>query len=671
MPGFRRRDCFSGRYEALPDSRLTVLIFPIALIVFLAWWFFRYYQNQRPRPGTLEWIYMRDKPPFLIPDKIHPMTRKDLLPILLITAVYAVVTFLYLGDTKAPQSFARFTPENPSTTIELKDPAVVDRIFYYTGLYHAGKEGYTLEFSMDGSNWVKQPDMSQEYSETFRWLDAGLDETNGLTRYIRISPPRQPMELGEIMIFVADENDASGRRELGIDELIWSDGLAARLFDEQHLVPERYDVTNSTHFDEIYHAYTAYQHVRGIYPYETTHPPLGKLITALGIRIFGMTPFGWRFMPALFGLLMLPILYIFIKNIFGKTLVAACGTILFASEFMHFTQTRISTIDVYGVFFILCMYFFMYRYMASGLDAPFRKTMLPLALCGLSFGLGVASKWISVYAAFGLIVLYVMYLAARKKYARLNEKPFAGFLVKTLAWSVLFFVVTTLNIYISSYIPYALTTYPKPIPDSVPVLFRSLLSIQISGNNGGITLYDLWDQFWNNQVNMLTYHGKSVLNDQHTFSARWYQWLIDQRPILYYYNSMGQVRGTLSCLANPLLCWGGLGALAACVVAFVRKNSFIALFVITGYLSQLLPWIPIQRITFPYHYFPSLIFLVLAFCVVFDRMLARNPQSRKYIYILTAASCLLFLMFYPVVSGYPAYNWYIDYFLKWLPSWTF
>ena len=48
--------------------------------------------------------------------------------------------------------------------------------------------------------------------------------------------------------------------------------------------------------------------------------------------MFGMTPFGWRFMGVLFGVLMLPLLYLFVKNLFGKTVVAACGTALLAAD---------------------------------------------------------------------------------------------------------------------------------------------------------------------------------------------------------------------------------------------------------------------------------------------------------------------------------------------------
>lgn len=66
---------------------------------------------------------------------------------------------------------------------------------------------------------------------------------------------------------------------------------------------------NSTYFDEIYHPRTAYEQLH--YDefdsaYEWTHPPLGKTLMMIGIELFGMTPFGWRFMGTLMGVIMLP-----------------------------------------------------------------------------------------------------------------------------------------------------------------------------------------------------------------------------------------------------------------------------------------------------------------------------------------------------------------------------
>lgn len=56
--------------------------------------------------------------------------------------------------------------------------------------------------------------------------------------------------------------------------------------------------------------------------------------------IFGVSPFGWRIMGTLFGIAMLPVLYLFAKKMFKKTWMAGIATTLFAFDFMHFTQTR-------------------------------------------------------------------------------------------------------------------------------------------------------------------------------------------------------------------------------------------------------------------------------------------------------------------------------------------
>ena len=77
--------------------------------------------------------------------------------------------------------------------------------------------------------------------------------------------------------------------------------LTPHIIDEQEKIAPYYSYQNSSYFDEIYHARTAYEHIQNIYPYEVSHPPLGKVLMGVGIRIFGMVPFGWRFMGTLAG----------------------------------------------------------------------------------------------------------------------------------------------------------------------------------------------------------------------------------------------------------------------------------------------------------------------------------------------------------------------------------
>ncbi len=626
----------------MPIARVITLFFPILTAGILILFFAYYYRAMQPRLGTLEWIHNYDKKPLRFPLRRYPMERKDTLPILLITAIYAVVAFFFLGDTTAPQTFYHFQGEE-SVVITLDKPQAIGNVMYYTGLYGGHETGYTLSFSEDGKAWYTQQEMGHDYANLFKWLYATLAEDNPTAvRYIRITSDRT-LDLGELAIYDMDGNL--------ITDLSYDESLAP-LFDEQDLIPDAPTSLNSAYFDEIYHARTAYEHQQNIYPYEVSHPPLGKLIIMLGIQIFGMVPFGWRFMGTLFGVLMLPILYIFLKNLFGKRVIASCGTLLFAFDFMHYTQTRIATIDTYSVFFILLMYFFMYRYITTPLDAPFRKTAPSLFLCGLFFGLGAAAKWTSIYAGLGLVALYVLYLVFRGRYyARENRMgEFGGFLVKTLLFSVLSFIIIPVILYVLSYIPYGLAR--------------------------GMTIADgmLWDPeyykiIWDNQVFMFTYH--SGLEATHAYSSRWYQWLLDIRPILYYraYPAEG-IKSAIVAFNNPVVSWGGLLAIISLFVSVIKRRSGKALFILIGYFSQLGPWLIISRCTFSYHYFPSTLFLVLAISYVLNNLWERKFGRYKLaVYGFTGGALLLFVAFYPVLSGLPAPQSYTQ-FLRWLPlSW--
>lgn len=639
----------------------------VAVFLYAAFFCYLYYRLEKLRPRSAEWINRRVKPVFEF-RRAGVLCKKDILPLSVITAVYAAAAFLFLGNTYSPQSFHRFERGDEAVVVELAEPARIREIFYFTGLYRGhDNRAYKLELSSDGEEWTEQygtdrvtgepnghSGMTQNHSETFRWLTANLHPRQpNDTRYIRIRQLYAPLELGEIAVSVSDPQTEQTRR-LSAEEMIIPE-RAARLFDEQNLVPERRDVLNSTIFDEIYHAYTAYQHLEGIYPYETTHPPLGKLITSLGIALFGMTPFGWRFMPTLFGVLMLPLLYILLTWMFGKRKIAVCGTLLFAFEFMHFVQTRISTIDVYTVFFVLCMALFMYRYITTCLDAPFWKANAPLIFAGLSFGLGAAAKWQSVYAGTGMLAVFCIHLVRRYNHHRKKEQSFLPFFIGTGAVALFSFIIIPGIAYAACYIPYALPKAPEGGYDGLAVFMRAV-----------------WDVCADNQKSMFNYHYG--LEATHPYSAKWYQWLLTSNPICYYYNPLHDAgtRASIWGFTNPLVTWAGLGTLIACVVGAIRRRSHTALFAVIFYLSNLLPWVLVSRATFPYHYFPSMLFLCISIAWVFDRMIERNEKKgTRYVIAFTAASLALFVLFYPVLSGIQVPSWYPQNLLRWLPNWNY
>ena len=526
----------------------------------------------------------------------HPMEKKDRLPILIITAVYALTAFFQLGDMTAPQTTVDFAQIGPVTLQITGSPIYTTGIRYYSGL---GTGSYNIEISEDGEHWSTlwrrhddpndkkkvtsyyfanadgyTPDyaLGQGYNQLFKWIDITVENPQNI-QYLRIrgKADKQTLQLAKLCLLGQDGQAVpfSFRMTEGSAA---PDGLDEML-EVNTLVPTKSTWRNSTYFDEIYHARTAKEHVDGIYPYEVTHPPLGKLIIGLGIRLFGMTPFVWRFSGTLLGVLMLPILYIFLKNLFGKTIVSICGTTLFATEFMHLTQTRISTIDTYAVFFILGMYFFMYRYLTLPAGTPFYKGVAPLFLSGLFWGLGAASKWTVFYAGIGLAVLYFMGL-----YQKLRDWPTEGrhpinkgrWVTQTILFSVLCFILIPFAIYVASYLPYAealgVEAFAQSDKNGFALLLQNLWGKLTGGEDfvaQNIPRDNLLNIMANNQWYMLTYH--QGVHQAHPYSSWWFQWVVDARPILYYMdNTVTGFTTRFAAFANPVVCWTGFFAVVIC-----------------------------------------------------------------------------------------------------------
>lgn len=556
--------------------------------------------------------------------------RRGGIGIAVLTAVYAVAAFTGLGSANAPQRFCTLEA-GESATLALDGVHSIDTVWYYTGLY-TGE--YTLAYSDDGITYTAAGTMPQGYADLFKWLQPQPADTAPATAaYVRVTASAH-LELGELALL-----DAQGKR-IAVRE-ITGPATAAALRDEADTVPAASTYFNSSYFDEIYHARTAYEHLRGVYPYEVSHPPLGKELLALGIALFGMTPFGWRCMGALFGVAMLPLMWDLLRRMFRDDRVALCGAALLACDFMHLTQTRIATIDSFATFFILLMYLFLYRYFTQG-------RLRHLAACGIAFGVGAATKWTCLYAGAGLGVLWALHWVFQGVQAHRDGdgRRYVRRLISNIGFCLVFFVLVPGMIYYASYYPYGAA---RGLHGAGMYFTREYAAIVLE-----------------NQRFMFTYHAGLVAT--HPYASRWWQWLLDLRPILYYLSYGDGTVSTIGAFVNPLLCWGGLLALPVLAYRAVRHDR-TALFLLVGYLAQVLPWVFISRLTFEYHYFAATLFLVLALGYVFDRLRQRGYLG--IVYAFTAANGALFALFYPVLTGVTVSRSYAWNVLKWLPDWPF
>ena len=571
------------------------------------------------------------------------VTRTDALLAAALTLVYGAVAFIGLGDVKGPVSRYEFPEYGSSVTIELPDDFRLSYMRWFAGV----RTGHIYVWiSEDGESYTNAGSFDQDYVAVLKWHDWEPDALGPRVKKIQLLSDGK-IDLAELAI-----HDALGNRMA--PEALRFEPEAAALFDEQTLVPKGESTyMQNSYFDEIYHPRTAYEHIHNIKPYEVTHPPLGKLLLGIGIRIFGMTPFGWRFSGALFGALMLPVFYVLTKKLFGNSLIAFAGTTIFAFDFMHFTQTRLATIDTYAVFFILLMYLFFWLFLDDDPDAEGfsrRRQTRNLFLSGLFFGMGAASKWTCFYAGAGLGLLWLLYWIRRGR--RLTKAERGGELARELAGNValclLFFVAIPAAVYYVSYVPYG----------------------RAAGMSGAKMLFsgDYAKIVWKNQQYMFRYH--SNVTATHPYSSRWYQWIADIRPILYYQAfPTSEIKQAIMAMLSPLVCWGGLLALPGMVWIGIRRKSRAAVFLVVGYLAQLLPWLGVERVVFEYHYFPCMPFLVLSLCFVFDTLRDRDKKWPRRVLCFAGAAVALFALFYPALSGVPAKVSYFREVLKWLPTW--
>ena len=136
-------------------------------------------------------------------------------------------------------------------------------------------------------------------------------------------------------------------------------------------------------------------------------------------------------------------------------------------------------------------------------------------------------------------------------------------------------------------------------------------------------------------------------------------------------NSSQGLSARIAAWLNPVLCWGGLMSLPLLGWMCFARRDRRAGFILVGYLSQLLPWVPVTRLTFAYHYFPSALFLVLSLSYMLTLRRENESSWRISALVLVTGSAALFLLFFPVLNGLPISVELSARLLRWLPTWPF
>jgi dolichyl-phosphate-mannose--protein O-mannosyl transferase len=578
------------------------------------------------------------------------ITKKDLITIVLLSVVFFSIAVVNLGLTQSPTTTTQLTA-GQSFYLDLGSSTNVKSMIF---LLKQGAINITISTGSPG-NWQNNsinnlwPSATSE--DYYKWNEVNIGLT---TQYLEVNFSQAgsfPTIIAEIAVI--DQNNHQVTIKSLNDEGSGNPNLH-NLVDEQTMVQYPSDYMQNTYFDEIYFVRTAEQYLHSQLPYEWTHPPLGKLIQATSLLIFGFNPFGWRIMGVIFATLMIPLIYLFGKKMFGTWIGGFSAAFLLTFDFMHFTMARMGTADTYVVFFSLASQLFFFIYLKNVLDKGWKTSIIPLFFAFFFFALGFSSKWLVLYGFVGeLLLLVVIRLnEVRKLKSNLTSKTYA-FLDHPYS-IIVAFILMAIGIYFLTYIPDMLA---------------------------GRSFFDVI----NLQGQMYIYH--TTLTATHPFSSPWYSWPFLFDPInsavhvpvwLQSASLSNGLTSTIVVMGNPAVWWIGFTAVIGLTVynlpKVFRKNFSLkqylpAIFLIVVFFFQWIPYVLLTRVIFIYHFYSNVPLLCLASAFVISKYWG-NKWMKIAAVAYFALTIALFVLFYPVISGVPTSTTTVTN-LKWFGSWVF
>jgi dolichyl-phosphate-mannose-protein mannosyltransferase len=357
------------------------------------------------------------------------------------------------------------------------------------------------------------------------------------------------------------------------------------------------------------------------------HPPLGKWIIGLGIKMFGNTAFGWRFMAAVVGVISILIITRTARRMFASTVLGCGAGLLMALDGMHLVLSRTAILDIFLTFFIVAAFGCAVldrdarrtrwlRQLENGLDPTqsgrLGRPRLSWASvpwwrlgAGVMLGCGCAVKWSAIWFVPVLALLIFLWEAGARRTVGARH-PWRDTLLDETGW-ILAMVVLVVVVYLASWTGWLLSD------DGWKRHFLRDELGQPESSVGG-ALYNLWAY----HVDMFGFHD--TLDKAHPYQSWPWQWLLLGRPVAFDW-STAPICGADSCaaevllLGTPALWWSFLPALVGLAWFGVTRRDWRAGAIGAGVGAGILPWFYFElkhRTMYYFYALPAEPFLVMA-----------------------------------------------------------
>ncbi|MFC8448184.1 dolichyl-phosphate-mannose--protein mannosyltransferase [Kitasatospora sp. NPDC057223] len=422
------------------------------------------------------------------------------------------------------------------------------------------------------------------------------------------------------------------------------------------------------------------------------HPPTGKWVIALGEWMFGLGPFGWRFMTAALGTLSVLMLCRTGRRLFRSTLLGCLAGGLMALDGLHYVMSRTALLDLVVMVFALAAFGSLLvdrdrtrarlaaalppdgadrAYLAGHIGDRAGTGPRPWRLAaGLFLGLSASVKWNGLYfLAFFLVLTLVWDVGARHTAGA--RHPYRSVLRKD-CWSALSLAVVAALTYLATWTGWLRSGqgYGRHWADGrggtwswIPAPLRSLWHYEHA-----------------------VYQFNVGLHTPHPYESNPWSWLVLGRPVLFHY--VQAEPGTAGChtatacsqtvlaLGTPLLWWSACCALVHLLYRWALRRDWRSGAVLCGVGAGYLPWFLYQdRTIFSFYAVAFVPYLCLALTMMLGALPGPPGASdRRRVRGAVVAGVLVLLIGWNFVHFVPIYTGesipYEDWRARlWLDSW--
>ena len=417
-------------------------------------------------------------------------------------------------------------------------------------------------------------------------------------------------------------------------------------------------------WDENYHIASAQKYLNGIFFMEP-HPPLGKMIIALGEKVMhqnatndqfigtdyatnppaGFSFTGYRLFPVLFAWLTAPILFLIFFRLTRRTLWSVLFSFLYVFDNALIVHLRSAVLEgpllVFSCLTILAFLVLVER----------KEEKWPFIRAALLFGFGFAA--VMTTKVFGLILVL---LVPALFYFLKNER---GQFLRFLLWSAVAFLplyagVWQMHFSIAAKINPALADQGYY---QASAAYKNILTEKKTGSLSSFTV------MLRDSLNFVGHYEDGVprlnLCKKDENGSPWFLWPFGGRSINYRWETPdGQQYRYLYLQVNPVV-WGlGLiGVVLAAILLIAEqtaglqerlKNKEMLLTFLGTYIAYMIAIARITRVMYLYHYFIPLLLTFILFALVFEEI---RHIGKRYL-TEEGKTLILFILALLIFFGY-------------------